>query len=75
MLGVQHYIVFVSHLLLPFILVVFCYPFNFLHLSGSSNPLGINGNVVRVPFHPYITAKDILGIFIISFMFALIILL
>jgi ubiquinol-cytochrome c reductase cytochrome b subunit len=67
---------FVFHFLLPFILVVFsAVHLIFLHLSGSRNPLGINGNVVRVPFHPYFTVKDILGIFIIFFMFGLIVLL
>ena len=67
---------FVFHFLLPFILVVFsAVHLIFLHLSGSNNPLGINGNVARVPFHPYFTVKDILGIFIIFFMFGLIVLL
>lgn len=47
----------------------------FLHLTGSTNPLGVNGNSVRVPFHPYFTVKDVLGIFIIFFIFGLIVLL
>lgn len=34
----------------------------FLHLTGSSNPLGVRGDSRRVPFHPYFTVKDILGI-------------
>jgi ubiquinol-cytochrome c reductase cytochrome b subunit len=56
---------FVFHFLLPFILVVFSgVHLIFLHLTGSTNPLGVNGRMVRVPFHPYFTVKDILGIVI-----------
>lgn len=33
-----------------------------LHKDGSSNPLGINGDVQRVGFHPYYTWKDVLGV-------------
>jgi ubiquinol-cytochrome c reductase cytochrome b subunit len=67
---------FVFHFLLPFILVVFSgVHLIFLHLTGSTNPLGVNGNSVRVPFHPYFTVKDVLGIFIMFFMFGLIVLL
>jgi len=46
-----------------------------LHEKGSRNPLGINSNSDRIPFHPYYTLKDIIGfitfltIFIIFFLF------
>lgn len=33
-----------------------------LHEAGSSNPLGINPHIDKVPFHPYYTTKDLLGI-------------
>lgn len=36
----------------------------FLHLRGSRNPLGVRGDIRRVPFHPYFTVKDIFGIVI-----------
>lgn len=36
----------------------------FLHQSGSNNPLGINSDSNKVPFHIYYRTKDILGFFI-----------
>jgi ubiquinol-cytochrome c reductase cytochrome b subunit len=33
----------------------------FLHQTGSNNPLGLNKNTDKIPFHPYFTVKDILG--------------
>jgi ubiquinol-cytochrome c reductase cytochrome b subunit len=33
----------------------------FLHQTGSNNPLGINRNVDKIPFHPYFSFKDIVG--------------
>jgi ubiquinol-cytochrome c reductase cytochrome b subunit len=33
----------------------------FLHQRGSNNPLGLNKNTDKLPFHPYFTVKDILG--------------
>jgi len=60
------------HFILPFIisLIVIIHLF-FLHLSGSSNPLGTNRNLNKIPFHIYFTSKDILGfiIFILIFFF------
>lgn len=48
---------------MPFILVVFSgVHLVFLHLTGSNNPLGVQRSINRVPFHPYFTAKDILGV-------------
>jgi ubiquinol-cytochrome c reductase cytochrome b subunit len=35
-----------------------------LHETGSSNPLGTNSNLDKIPFHPYFSSKDILGILI-----------
>jgi ubiquinol-cytochrome c reductase cytochrome b subunit len=32
-----------------------------LHETGSNNPLGLNENTDKIPFHPYFTVKDILG--------------
>ncbi len=33
----------------------------FLHQTGSNNPLGINSDSDRIPFHTYYSIKDILG--------------
>jgi hypothetical protein len=30
----------------------------FLHQTGSNNPLGVNRNIEKIPFHPYFTFKD-----------------
>nr|QTK03059.1 cytochrome b [Sycobia sp. 2 JXW-2020] len=61
------------HFLLPFIILalVVIHLF-FLHDTGSSNPLGLNSNLFKIPFHPYFTIKDLLG-FIIMMSFMLII--
>ncbi|KFV02775.1 Cytochrome b, partial [Pterocles gutturalis] len=34
----------------------------FLHESGSNNPLGISSNCDKIPFHPYSSIKDTLGL-------------
>lgn len=58
---------FTLHFLLPFILAALSAThLLFLHQSGSSNPLGINRNVDKSPFHPYFSSKDLFG-FIIFF--------
>jgi ubiquinol-cytochrome c reductase cytochrome b subunit len=33
----------------------------FLHQTGSNNPLGVNSNRDKIPFHPYFSTKDIFG--------------
>lgn len=51
------------HFLLPFIIAALVIiHLLFLHQTGSSNPLGTNRNIDKIPFHPYFTFKDILGI-------------
>ncbi|POI18529.1 hypothetical protein CIB84_017727, partial [Bambusicola thoracicus] len=37
----------------------------FLHESGSNNPLGISSDSDKIPFHPYYSFKDILGLALI----------
>jgi len=32
-----------------------------LHSYGSSNPLGVTAFIDKIPFHPYLSVKDILG--------------
>nr|ANY64175.1 cytochrome b [Pteronotus davyi] len=54
---------FAFHFLLPFIIAALVVVhLLFLHETGSSNPTGIPSDPDMVPFHPYHTIKDILGI-------------
>nr|YP_010586626.1 cytochrome b [Triaenodes qinglingensis]UZZ44440.1 cytochrome b [Triaenodes qinglingensis] len=62
---------FMMHFLLPFILMMFIIiHLMLLHSTGSSNPISINYNMDKIPFHPYFTYKDMLG-FILMFMLLL----
>jgi ubiquinol-cytochrome c reductase cytochrome b subunit len=36
-----------------------------LHQTGSNNPLGINRNRDKIPFHPYFSFKDIFGFIVL----------
>lgn len=58
---------FTLHFLLPFVIAAFVIiHLLFLHQTGSNNPLGINSNIDKIPFHPYFTLKDLLGFLIIT---------
>lgn len=62
---------FTFHFLLPFIVIAATIiHLLFLHQTGSNNPLGINRNRDKIPFHPYFSFKDIFG-FILMIMFLL----
>nr|AMA06921.1 cytochrome b [Sipunculus nudus]AMA06942.1 cytochrome b [Sipunculus nudus] len=53
---------FAFHFLLPFIITALSVlHLLFLHQTGSNNPLGINSNSDKVPFHTYYTTKDLTG--------------
>lgn len=57
---------FSFHFLFPFIIAAFTIiHLLFLHQTGSNNPLGINRNSDKIPFHPYFSYKDIFGFTII----------
>nr|WFP43316.1 cytochrome b [Sanaa intermedia] len=59
---------FTFHFVLPFIVsAMVMIHLLFLHQTGSNNPLGVNSNLDKIPFHPYFSFKDILG-FIIMIM-------
>jgi ubiquinol-cytochrome c reductase cytochrome b subunit len=64
---------FSLHYLLPFVIagVVFLHVAA-LHITGSNNPLGIDpkGPQDTVPFHPYYTAKDSVGLVVYFIVFA-----
>nr|BCD58796.1 cytochrome b [Neope goschkevitschii] len=54
------------HFLLPFILLMMTMiHLLFLHQTGSNNPLGINSNLDKIPFHPFFTFKDLIGFIIL----------
>lgn len=53
---------FSFHFLIPFILIgASAAHILFLHQTGSNNPIGINCDSDRVPFHIYYSIKDALG--------------
>ncbi|ULM64033.1 apocytochrome b (mitochondrion) [Candida margitis] len=63
---------FALHFLLPFILAALvCMHLMALHVNGSSNPLGITGNVDRLPMHPYFIFKDLVTVFVFLLIFSL----
>jgi len=54
---------FALHFLLPFVISgLSIVHLLFLHVTGSRNPLGLNRNFDKTPFHPYFSYKDLLGI-------------
>nr|AMP43740.1 cytochrome b [Heleodromia immaculata] len=56
---------FTFHFILPFIVMAMTMiHLLFLHQTGSNNPLGINSNMDKIPFHPFFSYKDILGFMI-----------
>jgi ubiquinol-cytochrome c reductase cytochrome b/c1 subunit len=67
---------FSLHYLLPFVLVgvVFLH-IAALHITGSNNPLGIEvkGPQDTLPFHPYYTIKDSVGICVYFIVFAILV--
>ena len=65
---------FSLHYLMPFVLVgIIVLHIVALHQHGSSNPVGIDtkGPQDQIPFHPYYTVKDLLGlgVFLVLFFF------
>lgn len=66
---------FAIHFVLPFIVAaVAILHLIFLHQTGSNNPLGINPDRDRIPFHSYYSVKDALGYLIALTLFLIIIL-
>nr|QXP99786.1 cytochrome b [Phlaeoba angustidorsis] len=58
---------FTFHFVLPFIVAAMAViHLFFLHLTGSSNPTGLNSNIEKIPFHPYFTFKDSITFVFIS---------
>nr|YP_009654821.1 cytochrome b [Megymenum gracilicorne]AVJ52625.1 cytochrome b [Megymenum sp. YW-2018]QCI09389.1 cytochrome b [Megymenum gracilicorne] len=66
---------FTLHFLLPFIIIALVMiHLLFLHQTGSNNPLGLNSNYDKTPFHPYFSVKDLLGMMITLTLLSLLIL-
>jgi ubiquinol-cytochrome c reductase cytochrome b/c1 subunit len=64
------------HYLLPFVIVgVIFLHIVALHITGSNNPLGIEvkGPADTLPFHPYYTIKDSVGMCVFFLVFALLV--
>nr|WIM00459.1 cytochrome b [Graphium agetes] len=60
------------HFLFPFIILMLTMiHLLFLHQTGSNNPLGINSNLDKIPFHPFFTFKDLIGFITLLFMLIL----
>nr|YP_009709564.1 cytochrome b [Sinna extrema]QEX51412.1 cytochrome b [Sinna extrema] len=60
------------HFLLPFIILMMTMiHLLFLHQTGSNNPLGLNSNLDKIPFHPFFTFKDLIGFIIILFLLSI----
>jgi ubiquinol-cytochrome c reductase cytochrome b subunit len=67
---------FTIHFALPFIVVALVVVhLIFLHQTGSNNPLGLNSNIDKIPFHPFFSTKDLLGALTISLGLRLVVLL
>lgn len=63
---------FSLHYLLPFVLAALSMlHIIFLHEDGSNNPLGTDGNIDKIPFHPYFTFKDLLGVAVFATFFSI----
>nr|ABW93781.1 cytochrome b [Pseudantechinus roryi] len=57
---------FAFHFILPFIITALAIVhLLFLHETGSNNPSGINPDSDKIPFHPYYTIKDALGLMLL----------
>jgi len=51
---------FTFHFIFPFVLIALVIiHLLFLHQTGSSNPIGLNSNFDKIPFHPYFSVRDV----------------
>uniref|UniRef100_UPI0030FEC517 cytochrome b n=1 Tax=Neoseiulus chebalingensis TaxID=3061192 RepID=UPI0030FEC517 len=66
---------FSFHFILPFFMaMIIIMHIMFLHSENSSNPLGVQSNLDKIPFQPYFVIKDILGVMMTLLMFMTIVL-
>nr|YP_009327176.1 cytochrome b [Orthetrum sabina]ANX10000.1 cytochrome b [Orthetrum sabina] len=60
---------FTFHFVLPFIVAAATMVhLLFLHQTGSNNPIGVNSDSDKIPFHPYFSWKDIVGFLVMVMM-------
>nr|YP_009158242.1 cytochrome b [Papilio demoleus]AKN78921.1 cytochrome b [Papilio demoleus] len=60
------------HFIFPFIILMLTMiHLLFLHQTGSNNPLGMNSNLDKIPFHPFFTFKDLIGFIILLMLLSL----
>jgi quinol-cytochrome oxidoreductase complex cytochrome b subunit len=58
---------FSLHYLLPFAIAgASLVHLAYVHKDGSNNPLGINGNMDKIPFYPYFYIKDLFSVLTLS---------
>nr|YP_010988167.1 cytochrome b [Eunaticina papilla]WOP07009.1 cytochrome b [Eunaticina papilla] len=58
---------FALHFILPFAIAgMTMLHLLFLHETGSNNPLGLNSDGDKVPFHPYYSFKDVVGFVVMA---------
>lgn len=58
---------FSFHFLIPFLVVaITAVHLLFLHQTGSRNPLGVNRDYIKSPFHPYFRTKDLFGFIVLG---------
>jgi ubiquinol-cytochrome c reductase cytochrome b subunit len=63
---------FSLHYLFPFIIAALAFiHVIFLHEHGSNNPLGISAKIDQIPFTPYFTIKDFLGVVLFLMLFSI----
>ncbi len=62
---------FSLHYLLPFVLAALALVHLIgLHENGSNNPLGVDSNIDKIPFHPYYSIKDVFGYSLFAIFFS-----
>ena len=65
---------FSLHFLLPFVIAgLVLLHLALLHKDGSTNPLGVDSGVDKVPFYPYFFVKDLLAFFVFLTFFAIVV--
>nr|QGZ08870.1 cytochrome b [Neelus murinus] len=66
---------FALHFILPFVIAILVIThLLYLHTTGSNNPMGLNSNVDKIPFHPFFSFKDLMGMVMVMTIFSLLIL-
>nr|YP_003204779.1 cytochrome b [Cymbium olla]ACF04873.1 cytochrome b [Cymbium olla] len=66
---------FTLHFLLPFVIMALgVFHMMFLHETSSNNPLGVNSDSDKVPFHSYYTFKDLVGFVLVLFLLSVLVL-